>query len=116
MRIAVKWEHAGNVLIARLLGRIDSGNARRFQDLLEAELDSDERILVLDFERVSFITSAGLHACVVVARQIRKLALCSLSGFNREIVAVSGFDKMFDVFESPAEAVRALGTADPDGN
>ncbi len=108
MRIAVRWEQEGKVLVAKLLGRIDSSNAGHFRDLLEAGLDSEERILVLDFERVSFITSAGLHACVVVAKRIRKLALCSLSGFNREIVAVSGFDKMFEVFESPAQAVRAL--------
>lgn len=109
MRIAVRWENEGGVLIARLLGRIDSSNAGHFQDLLEAGLASEDDVLLLDFARVSFVSSAGLRACVIIARQIRKLALCSLSGFNREIVAVSGFDKMFEVFESPIQAVRALG-------
>lgn len=109
MRIAVRWNDHGGVLVANLLGRIDSGNAGRFQELLEAGIDSRDRVLVLNFERVSFISSAGLRACVIVAKGIRRLAFCSMSGFNREIVAVSGLDQMIEVFDSQIQAVRSLG-------
>lgn len=108
MRIAVRWEDHGGILVANLLGRIDSGNAGRFQDLLEAGIDSRDCVLVLNFERVSFISSAGLRACVIVAKRIRKLAFCAMSGFNREIVAVSGLDELFEVFDSQTQAVRSL--------
>ena len=108
MRIAVRWEIESGILVAKLLGRIDSGNAGHFQDLLEAGIESHDCVLVLNFERVSFISSAGLRACVIVAKRIGKLAFCSMSGFNREILAVSGLDQLIPVFDSQTQAVRSL--------
>ncbi len=113
MTIDLKWIRSGDTLVAILLGRIDSGSADHFQELLEDGLGPDDRKLVLDFERVSMITSAGLRVCLVIAKRFAKpgkrFAICSLSELNREVVAISGFDRIIDVHESRDAALAALG-------
>lgn len=113
MTVDLKWVRSGDTLIAALLGRIDSGSAEDLQRLLEEGLGPDDHNLVLDFERVAFIGSAGLRVCLVIARRFtgpdRNFGLCSLSQFNRDIVAVSGFDRIVDVFDSRSTAIESYG-------
>ena len=112
MTVDLKWVRSGDTLVAVLLGRIDSGSADHFQQLLEDGLGPDDHRLVLDFERVSMITSAGLRVCLVIAKRFtgpgQRFALCSLSQFNRQIVAISGFDRVIDVYKSRDLALAAL--------
>lgn len=112
MTVDLKWVRSGDTLIAALLGRIDSGSAEDFQRLLEEGLGPDDRNLVLDFEQVAFIGSAGLRVCLVIARRFtgpgKRFGLCSLSQFNRDIVAVSGFDQIINVYDSRATALESF--------
>ena len=112
MRIDIKWRHEGDIAIASILGRIDSTSSDRFQALMEEGLSSGARGLLMDFERVSYISSAGLRVCLVLAKRLRStgqaLAMCSLSDVNREIMAVSGFDKLITVHEDPESAIAAM--------
>lgn len=114
MRIDIKWRQEGDIAIASILGRIDNTSSDRFQALMEEGLSSGPRALLMDFERVSYISSAGLRVCLVLAKRFRTtgqaLAMCSLSDVNREIVAVSGFDKLIMVHENPESAIAAMGS------
>lgn len=111
MRIDVKWRREGGVAIASVLGRIDNASADEFRSLVEDGLESDDGILVLDMERVAFMSSAGLRACLILARKLGrgKFALCTLSELNREVVAISGFDQLIPVHASQAAAIEAIG-------
>ncbi len=114
MRIDIKWRHEGDIAIASILGRIDSTSSDRFQALMEEGFSSGARGLLMDFGRVSYISSAGLRVCLVLAKRLRStgqaLAMCSLSDVNREIMAVSGFDKLITVHEDPESAIAAMGS------
>jgi len=114
MRIDIKWRQEGDIAIASILGRIDSMSSDRFQALMEEGLGSGPRGLLMDFERVSYISSAGLRVCLVLAKRLRgtgqALAMCSLSDVNKEIMAVSGFDKLIVVHEDPESAIAAMGS------
>ena len=114
MRIDIKWRQEGDIAVASILGRIDSTSSDRFQALLEEGFSAGPGGLLMDFERVSYISSAGLRVCLVLAKRLRStgqaLAMCSLSDVNREIVAVSGFDKLIVVHEDPETAIAAMGS------
>lgn len=114
MRIDIKWRQEGDIAVASILGRIDSTSSDHFQALMEEGLSSHPRSLLMDFERVSYISSAGLRVCLVLAKRLRgtgqALAMCSLSDVNREIMAVSGFDKLIMVHENPESAIVAMGS------
>lgn len=112
MTIEIKWRQEGDIAIASILGRIDSTSSDRFQALMEKGLGSEPRALLMDLERVSYISSAGLRVCLMLAKRFRStghaLAMCSLSDVNREIVAVSGFDKLIRVYDDPESAISAM--------
>lgn len=90
-------------------GRIDSSNADRFQRIVESGIDSEDQALILDFERVFFISSAGLRVGLIMVKKFnepgKKFGICSLSDPVREIIVASGFDKIISIYESRVEAV-----------
>lgn len=112
MRIDIKWRREGNIAIAALLGRIDSSNSNHFSAMTEEGLAPGDGALLLDLERVSFISSAGLRVCLILAKKLsslgRAFAMCSLSALNREIGAVSGFDKLILVHSTAETALSSL--------
>ncbi len=107
----VKWERKDGVLVAVLSGRIDSSNAGELQSDLESGIDPGERALILDFEQVSFISSAGLRVCLVIARKFnesdKEFGICTLSDPIRDVIAISGFDQIIAVYDSQAAAINA---------
>ncbi len=109
MGFDIKWERIQSILIAIVLGRIDGSNADEFQRVLEAEINSADQALLLDFERVSYISSAGLRVGLIMAKQFnepgRQFGLCSLSDPVREIISASGFDQIISIYESRDAAI-----------
>ena len=109
MRFDIKWERIQGILIAIILGRIDSSNAYEFQRVLEDEINATDQALLLDFERVSYISSAGLRIGLIMAKQFnepgKQFGICSLSEPVREIVVASGFDQIISIYESRDAAI-----------
>ena len=112
MRIDIKWQREGGIAVAALLGRLDSSNSNHVLTMLEEGLDPGDHALLLDFEKVSFISSAGLRVCLILAKKLsgegKAFEICSLSDLNREVVAVSGFDKLIPVRDTTEDALSSL--------
>ena len=112
MSVQVKWERKDGILIAMLIGHIDSSNADRFQRIVESGIDSEDQALILDFERVFFISSAGLRISLVMSRKFnesgKKFGLCTLSDPIRNVLAISGFDQIIPIYDSRAAAIDAF--------
>ena len=109
MGFDIKWERIQGILIAIILGRIDGSNADEFQKVLEAEINSADQALLLDFERVSYISSAGLRVGLIMAKQFKapgkQFGICALSDSVREVVVASGFNEIISIYESRDEAI-----------
>ena len=108
----IKTERESGALIACAEGRIDGVNARDFEDAITAAIGETERVVIIDLEYLSYISSAGLRAILLTAKNLwkrnAKFALCSLPDPIREIVEVAGFDKIIPVHADRAQAVAAL--------
>ena len=74
----------------------------------------DVRVL-LDCEKMNYISSAGLRAVLVGARRCRqgdgKLALCALQPGCESVMEISGFLSMLDTYESRDAAIAAQGAS-----
>lgn len=115
----VTWERKDETAVARVEGRIDGANFSGFQSTLESGVEPDAQTVVVDFEKVVFISSAGLRVVLMLAKQLRKrdaqLAICSLNDSIRRIFAVSGFDRIVPIHGSETQAIDALaGAPEPD--
>ncbi len=112
MDIDIKWGRKGGIVIAMLVGRFSGANADLFERMLENGVDPSDQALILDFEHVTFLSSAGLRVALTIAKKFnepeKKYAICALQEGVRDIVEVSGFDKIIPVYDSQAAAVEAM--------
>ena len=111
--MSISTEREGGALIAKAEGRVDGANALEFHETLESAISPDDKGMVLDFQGISYISSAGLRVVLLVAKTLQKqqakMAVCSLSEPIREIFEISGFDKIIPVYASRQDALAGLG-------
>ncbi len=102
----------GDSLVLLTEGRVDGTNAVDFQNALEGAIRGNVRPVVLDFENLSYISSAGLRAILVVAKSLQKqgveFAVCSLMDSVNEVFVISGFDRIIPIHESQEAAMSSF--------
>ena len=108
----ISTERNGGTLIAKTGGRVDGTNATEFQDALKNVINPDDKAVVLNFEDLSYISSAGLRVILLTAKDMRsanvKFAVCSLSQSVRDVFTISGFDQIIDIHDDQQTAVSAV--------
>ena len=110
MEIAVQRE--GTTVTVKAGGRIDGVNARDFENQLRETIEDGDKGVVVDLEGLSYISSAGLRAILLIAKTLSqrgaKFALCALSEPIREVFEISGFDKIVAIHNTQREALAAV--------
>jgi anti-anti-sigma factor len=95
-----------------LKGRIDSMSALEIQRQFDDLILSGERRMVVDFEKVNYISSAGLRVFLAAQKQLRKaggeIILCRMSADVRRVFQMSGFEKLFQIASNEEEIRSAL--------
>ncbi len=108
----IKTERKGGVVVALAEDRVDGANAREFQEALQAVIEDAGNAFLLDMERLTYISSAGLRVILLIARALQsqntKFAVCSLSDAVGEVFEISGFDKIVATHGTQADAIAAL--------
>jgi anti-anti-sigma factor len=98
--------------VLRPQGRLDSSTSPALERQALEVIDAGARRLLLDFEELVYISSAGLRMALAVAKRMRaaggRLALCSLQPQIAEVFAVSGFDTIIDIHPSAESATARL--------
>ena|SRR5579872_525621 len=99
-------------MVVSLGGRIDSTAAVEFEEKLIEIIDTGCNTMVVDFQRVQFISSAGLRVLLLAAKKVKpyggKLLLCNMSKEVREVFDISGFSSIFEIHENVSTAINAL--------
>jgi len=114
----ISQERFGNARILALTGRIDNGSSEGFKTGLGAhvaECRAGGDCLVLDFSAVDYISSVGLRALMLVARQAREqggtIVVTALQPVVREIFEISRFNLVFECFGSVRQALEKVSPA-----
>lgn len=105
-------EQAGDVVIVKLSGRLDSSTASPTEESFTRLLASGSLHLAVDLSNLEYISSAGLRVLLVVARKLQqakgKVVLFGLVPNVREVFQISGFDRIFAIEPDMAAAVAAV--------
>ena len=100
-----------DVIVAIPTGRIDHANADAFKRSLEPDLHAGPA-MVLNLAGVEYISSVGLRALMIAAKELhasqRKLAVAAVQPVVAEILAISRFNLIIDVFPSVRAALGTL--------
>ena len=101
------------VFVLEPKGRLDSANARSFEERVLAALEQGESSLLIDFASLDYISSAGLRVLLMGAKRLQQsggtIALCALSPSIHEVFEISGFLTIFTVHNDRAAALAAMG-------
>jgi anti-anti-sigma factor len=110
MKIA---EYVGNdIVIIEPYGRLTMETSQAFRRAIASRIDRGWSRLILDFQNIDFLDSAGLGALADAytwanARGIR-IVLVHVFGRNRSLLALSKLLTVFDVYETTLEAERSF--------
>ena len=85
-------------------GVLDGNSANDLGTEIINPIQADIKIVLLDFDKVTFMNSSGIGALVSALNATKKsggdLCICSLSAQVREIFRITKLDKLFKVFET----------------
>lgn len=109
----VETSQTGSTAVAAVSGRVDSANAKEFEEELSAIIDKGATGLVVDCGELNYISSAGLRVFLIAIRKTSAagggLALCRVPDHINEVLEISGFSRLAKVFESVEEARDSFG-------
>ena len=110
MQISVKT--ANEVKVLAFEGRLDTQTSPDAQQRLTRLIEEGETKILVNLEKVDYISSAGLRVLLVVAKQLKttdgELRICSLNEVVKEIFDISGFDMILPVSASESEALEGF--------
>ncbi|MDZ7741159.1 MAG: STAS domain-containing protein [Bacteroidota bacterium] len=98
--------------IVELSGRLDTTNYQELEKALQSMLDAEEKNIILDCEKLDYVSSSGLRVFLMFLKKIRELEgkffICSMQEEIREVFKISGFTSIFDIFENREKAEAAM--------
>ncbi len=108
----VEFQRVEGDLVLSAEGRVDGTNASNFQEAIQTAIQDTDQTVVFDFEKLSYISSAGLRAILVVAKTLQQkgvsFAACSMTESVREVFVISGFDKIIPVYDDHQAAISSF--------
>lgn len=101
-----------NAAVAAVSGRVDSANAKDFDQQLTDIIEAGASRLVVDCGDLTYISSAGLRALLVAIKKTNAagggVAMCRVPAHIKEVLDVSGFTRLTKVFDTADEAQASL--------
>lgn len=97
--------------VAALRGRLDTSTAASAEEKLLGMIGGGGAV-VADLADVHYVSSAGLRVLLKAAKQAKAggsaFGICSPQPPVREVLEISGFDKILSIYATRDEALAAL--------
>ena len=109
----IKVEQQDTVTIVVPIGDIDALTAKEVAAFLDSQLGEGENQLVANLSQVGYMSSAGLRALLATLKETRHregdFRLAAAQDNVRQVLEMSGFTGIFQVFPTVDEAVASFG-------
>jgi anti-sigma B factor antagonist len=105
---------AGDADILHLSGRLDAYSANDAEKKLDAMIEAGQIKLVLNLEKLEYISSSGLRVFLSELKKVRKqqgdIKLACMKPNIKEVFDIAGFTQLFNIFDTENAAVTNFGT------
>ena len=109
----MKIHHMGqkkNHIVITVEGRMDAVSAPEFEKFLNGLIDEGALKVIVDFEGLDYISSAGLRSVLITAKKIQskggEILIVSLHDTVKEIFEISGFSTIIPIHASVDAALE----------
>jgi len=114
MEIHTRTEEKGRIV--SVSGKLDAVSTPDFERRLTDYVEQGDRTLILDFNGLVYVTSAGLRSILTVAKQLKRnggiLAVAALGEVVKNVFEISGFTAILPIYETVADALEGI-SAEP---
>jgi anti-anti-sigma factor len=108
--VQINIRKADNTLVVCVEGRLDTLSANEFRTRIEELLEQGGIKIVLDFEKLQYVSSAGLRSILIGAKKAKTsgggLCCCTLQPLVCQVFEVSEFSKVIPVFDTLEQALN----------
>lgn len=98
--------------LLRITGRLDAATAEDYRARLEPLIVPGRTVYVGDLADLQYISSAGLNLLIHLCRELRKqggdFRLAGVQSYVREILDLTGYTKVFKLYETVEQATASL--------
>jgi anti-sigma B factor antagonist len=109
----IKVEQRERVTVAIPIGDVEALTAKEVAAFLDGQLEEGKNCLVADLSQVGYMSSAGLRALLATLKEARHkggdFRLAAAQDNVRQVLEMSGFTSIFQVFSTVEEAVASFG-------
>lgn len=106
----LKVIESDGIHIMQFVGDLDGRSAPAAQDALVELIDRGATKLLIDFDELVFISSAGLRVLLVAAKRLQQaqgdIRVCRPNSAVMEVFEITGFDSIIPVLASREEAIE----------
>ena len=107
----IEREH-GDVRVLNCVGRLDTNTTPGAETRINMLLDEGTVKLLINFEQLDYISSAGLRLLLATAKRMQSssadLRICCLNPTVQEVFDISGFASILSVTATEQEALDAF--------
>ncbi len=98
-----------------LHGYLDAHTAPEFEAAIQSEIDAGHHRIIVNCEKLTYISSAGLGVFMSFIEEIREeggdIKICGLTPKVRQVFDILGFPELYDMCESVPDAVQRFSEA-----
>lgn len=100
------------ITIFSLAGRLDSGSSPEFDKRIIQAMENGSRYIILDCQKLDYITSAGLRVVVKTAKKLKpeegQIILCAMADYVKEVFEIAGFDSFLPILPTLEDGIRMV--------
>ncbi len=93
-------------------GKIDAVTAKDLETALTGHIDKNKKFLVIDMEKVEFLSSSGLRVLMASLNRLKHrdgdLLLATVQPFVKDVFFLTGANRFFSIYSSQEEAIKSL--------
>ncbi|MCH9624908.1 MAG: putative anti-sigma factor antagonist BtrV [Chlamydiales bacterium] len=105
-------EEKGDVIVVRVKGRLDAASSPQLEKKINSIIESGHFKLVLNFQDVDYLSSAGMRLMLSVSKKLKhlegKVVACQLSEDVMDVIKMAGFHQVFEIYPSEEESFNHL--------
>lgn len=110
--MALNQIEEGGVVILAVDGNLDGEGTNALEEKVLTLLENGVTSLLFDFSDLDYINSSGLRILVLAYQRLKKnsgtVAICGVKDYIQEVFEVSGYDKIFPLYTTRADALDAV--------
>lgn len=108
----IRIREDGGAVVISATGKLDALTAPEYEKTLNRLIGEGKTRFVVDFDALTYISSAGLRALLATSKAIGgkggKMVFANVKGSVREVFDMTGFSTMLSLHDSVPAAVAAL--------